>query len=396
MFYSARGRRLMMARKMSDDDELDERLVDAQTQIESLQTAAADAEARAETAREELTAAREARSGLEAELTEAAAARVAAEGELSQARYEVEEMRSHLAEAAEKYREAKLASAPEVPQDLVPAAGSLAEIDEGFEAAKRIAGAHSGGATAGACAGWFPAAEGAGPFAVIGVREDQAGAAGVVGTKLDWANLAALEGALLGEDDARPTRRVLKSHVWDGYQVNPLFCMSLRRANHPTNVTVANHTPSANPKAAIQSSPRSTAASQEVNMQDAAFATASTRTDRRLRGKDATLSGSPSLSGTGSTPFNRSQDARRRVTTTTSIMTNVPPAMEAAIHDQPNSPETAAPIAAMNNPAKTHGSMSLTCALGTRLLIGRSIDARFADSFPGLRVSKGTPKHRQQ
>jgi len=129
-----------MTRKMSDDEEIDERLADAQTQIESLQASAADAEARAATAREELTAAREARSSLEAELTEAAAARVAAEGELSRARDEVEEMRSHLAEAAAKYREAKLASAPEVPQDLVPAAGSLAEIDEGFEAAKRIAG----------------------------------------------------------------------------------------------------------------------------------------------------------------------------------------------------------------------------------------------------------------
>jgi chromosome segregation ATPase len=131
---------MMMARKMSDDGELDERLADAQAQIESLQAAAADAEAHAATAREELTAAREARSSLEVELAEAAVAREAAEGELSQARSEAEEMRSRLAEAAVKYREAKLASAPEVPQDLVPAAGSLAEIDEGFEAAKRIAG----------------------------------------------------------------------------------------------------------------------------------------------------------------------------------------------------------------------------------------------------------------
>jgi len=128
-----------MARKMNEDVEPDERLMDAQAQIESLQAVAADAEARAATTREELTAAREARSSLEAELVEAAAAREAAEGELSRARSEVDEIRSHLAEAAVKYREAKLASAPEVPQDLVPAAASLAEIDEGFEAAKRIA-----------------------------------------------------------------------------------------------------------------------------------------------------------------------------------------------------------------------------------------------------------------
>jgi chromosome segregation ATPase len=131
---------MMMARKINDDDELDERLADALAQIESLQAAAADAEARAVTASEELTAARQARSSLEAELAEAAAAREAAESELSETRSEVEGLQSRLAEAAVKYREAKLESAPGIPQDLVPAATSLAEIDEGFEAAKRIAG----------------------------------------------------------------------------------------------------------------------------------------------------------------------------------------------------------------------------------------------------------------
>jgi len=130
---------MMMARKMSDNEELDERLAEAQAQIESLQAMAADAEARAATAGEELTAAREARSSLEAELAEATAGREAVAGELSQVRSEVDEVRSQLAQAAVKYREARLASAPEVPQDLVPAAESLAEIDEKFEAAKRIA-----------------------------------------------------------------------------------------------------------------------------------------------------------------------------------------------------------------------------------------------------------------
>lgn len=45
-----------------------------------------------------------------------------------------------LSEAAVKYREAKLSAAPEVPADLVPASESLAEIDEGFEAAQRVVG----------------------------------------------------------------------------------------------------------------------------------------------------------------------------------------------------------------------------------------------------------------
>jgi chromosome segregation ATPase len=130
----------MMTRKVIEDEELDEQLAEARAEIESLQVAVADAEARAATSREELTSAQAARSSLEAELAEVSAGRQAAEGELSQTRSEVEEVRSQLAEAAVKYRDAKLASAPGIPQDLVPAAGSLEEIDEGFEAARRIAG----------------------------------------------------------------------------------------------------------------------------------------------------------------------------------------------------------------------------------------------------------------
>ncbi len=129
-----------MTKQAMDDGELDDRLADAQAQIESLQAAAADAAARAATARKELTAAKEASSSAEALLAEAASAREAVEGELSRMRSEVEEARSRLAESAVKYREAKLASAPEIPQDLVPAAETLAEIDEGFEAARRVVG----------------------------------------------------------------------------------------------------------------------------------------------------------------------------------------------------------------------------------------------------------------
>jgi len=129
-----------MAKRMSDEGELDDRLAEARAQIESLQTAAADAEARAATARKDLKEAREARSAAEAQLAEAAASREAVDGELSLLRAEVEEARSRLGEAAVKYREAKLASAPEIPPDLVPPAESLSEIDEGFEAAQRVVG----------------------------------------------------------------------------------------------------------------------------------------------------------------------------------------------------------------------------------------------------------------
>jgi chromosome segregation ATPase len=128
----------MMKKRIDDEGELDDRLAEAQAQIESLQTSAADAEARAATLREELEVARQARSNVEAELADAAAAREAAEGEVSALRSEVEMARSRLAEAAVKYRAAKLASAPEVPEDLVPQAESLSQIDEGFEAAQRV------------------------------------------------------------------------------------------------------------------------------------------------------------------------------------------------------------------------------------------------------------------
>ena len=129
-----------MARRTTVDNEDDDRLTDAQARIEALEAAVADAEARAATARTELADAKEARTSAEAQLGETAAAREAAEGEAFRLRSDIEEVRTRLSEAAVKYRAAKLASAPEVPADLVPEAESLAEIDEGFEAAQRVVG----------------------------------------------------------------------------------------------------------------------------------------------------------------------------------------------------------------------------------------------------------------
>jgi chromosome segregation ATPase len=110
----------------ADDDE-------RAAEVEALQAAAADAEARAATARGELAAARERLSGLEVEVLEAQSARDSALGELSQ-------VRSQLREAAVKYRAARLAGAPEVPDDLVPEAEDLEEVDRRFESAQRIVG----------------------------------------------------------------------------------------------------------------------------------------------------------------------------------------------------------------------------------------------------------------
>src|SRR2546428_7209781 len=131
-------RRMVMTKRTSEESDTDERLAEAQARIESLEAAAADAEARGATALEELTGAREARSNLEAQLEEAVAAWETAEGELARTRSEAAETRMGLAEAAVKYRGAKLAAAPEIPQELVPAAESLAENGEGCEAALRV------------------------------------------------------------------------------------------------------------------------------------------------------------------------------------------------------------------------------------------------------------------
>jgi hypothetical protein len=72
---------------------------------------------------------------LEAELAEA---REAAAAEAAELRSQLETARRRAAEAAMKYRETRLASAPEVPAELVPEAEDIAEIDERFEAARRL------------------------------------------------------------------------------------------------------------------------------------------------------------------------------------------------------------------------------------------------------------------
>ncbi len=127
-----------MAKRDQDTSELEEQLADALAQIDSLQTAAADAEARAATARADLTAARESHDAAQSHVAEIEAARDGAQGELATARAELGDARSQLREAAVRYREARLAAAPEVPHDLVAAVESLDEVDREFEAVQRV------------------------------------------------------------------------------------------------------------------------------------------------------------------------------------------------------------------------------------------------------------------
>src|SRR6266480_356930 len=100
---------MMMTKRISEDNDADDRLAEGQARIEALDAAAADAEARAATALEELTGVKQARLDIETQLAEAVFARETAEGELARTRSQADEARTQLAEAAVKYREAKLA-----------------------------------------------------------------------------------------------------------------------------------------------------------------------------------------------------------------------------------------------------------------------------------------------
>ncbi len=121
-----------MGRREADVSEMEEQLAEARAQIDALQSSAADAEARAATLREKV-------SQMESELAEARSASDAVRTELAEARAELERANSQLRTAILRYREARLAAAPEVPAEMVPEAASLEEIDSHLASAGRMA-----------------------------------------------------------------------------------------------------------------------------------------------------------------------------------------------------------------------------------------------------------------
>lgn len=130
---------------MPDETNIEEQLADALAQIESLQSATADAEARAATLQERLTDAEaelarlnEAEGATRGRLAEAEAAAENARRELEDTTVDLEATRAQLRSATLKYREARLASAPEVPAELVPESETLEEIERDFESAQRV------------------------------------------------------------------------------------------------------------------------------------------------------------------------------------------------------------------------------------------------------------------
>jgi predicted nuclease with TOPRIM domain len=109
---------------------LEERLAEAEAEVERLQTTAADCEARAAHVDEALAQAKAELASRDEELA-------TLRDDLSAARSEAEELRAGLRSAAEKYRQAVLASQAEVPPDLV-GGETVEEVDRQLEAAMRM------------------------------------------------------------------------------------------------------------------------------------------------------------------------------------------------------------------------------------------------------------------
>lgn len=116
---------------------LQDQLAEAQTEVDRLQTMAADREARAAHLEETLAQLREEQSQLSASLREAQAQLAARDEELAALRQEVEALQASRKAAASKYRDALLASQPEVPPDLV-SGETVEEVDQHLEAALRM------------------------------------------------------------------------------------------------------------------------------------------------------------------------------------------------------------------------------------------------------------------
>jgi DNA repair exonuclease SbcCD ATPase subunit len=117
---------------MTDEEvaALQDKLAEAEVEVERLQTTAADREARAAHLQETIAQARTELASRDAEL-------VGLRDSLSTARSEAEELRGSLRSAAEKYRQAVLASRAEVPPDLV-GGETVEEVDRQLEAALRM------------------------------------------------------------------------------------------------------------------------------------------------------------------------------------------------------------------------------------------------------------------
>jgi predicted nuclease with TOPRIM domain len=124
---------------VTDEDiaTLEDQLADAQAEVDRLQTITADREARAAHLEETLAQLQAEQSQLSASLGEAQAQLATRDQELTDLRQEAEALRASVKVAASRYRDALLASRPEVPPDLV-SGETVEEVDQQLEAALRM------------------------------------------------------------------------------------------------------------------------------------------------------------------------------------------------------------------------------------------------------------------
>jgi len=113
---------------------LEERLAETEAEVERLQTTAADREARAAHLEHLSATLAETLAQAKAELVSRDEELAALREEIAAARSEAEELRAGLRSAAEKYRQAVLATRTEVPPDLV-GGETVEEVDRQLEAA---------------------------------------------------------------------------------------------------------------------------------------------------------------------------------------------------------------------------------------------------------------------
>lgn len=119
----------------SEPSEFEEKLAEAQAEIERLQATAADGEARALHLQEITDKMRRELAGTQEELAASRQQMADLDERLSATHGEKEELHARLQAAASKYRQVLLAAAPELPEEMVQGE-SIEEIEASLEKAR--------------------------------------------------------------------------------------------------------------------------------------------------------------------------------------------------------------------------------------------------------------------
>jgi|GEM_PF-676633 len=133
-----------MAKDNQELSALRDQIADSQAEIERLQAQAADAEARAATAEERLTQAQSKVKALQGRIEELQgepqnpqSQSGEQEERVVELEKEAQDLRQELRQAAHRYRDARLATHPEIPADMI-SGETIEEVDRQVEAALKL------------------------------------------------------------------------------------------------------------------------------------------------------------------------------------------------------------------------------------------------------------------